>query len=121
MPSVQNWQLNFLQSIFEYGNWGKLGKYHNLIIPLFIENVVDPTLLAFSAILIDSDIFLGEVAQRAFCVIIWHRMLAMVEYMLFSSIELKNSHFKNKTCFDNINSFLNNEFHCTQCPAICFN
>ena len=109
IPCVENWKLNFLQSIFEYGNWGKLGKYHNLIVPLFLENVVDPTLLAFSATLIDSDIFLGEVAQRAFCVIIWHRMLALVEYMLYSFIELKNSHFKNKTCFENINWFLNNE------------
>ena len=109
IPCVENWKLKFLKSIFEYGNWGKLGKYHNLIVPLFKENVWDPTLLAFSAYVIDSDIFLGEVAQRAFCVIIWHRMLELVEYMLFSSIELKNYHFKNKTCFDNINSFLNNE------------
>ena len=36
-------------------------------------------------------------------------MLELVEYMPFSCIELKNSNFKNKTCFDNINSFLNNE------------
>ena len=69
IPCVANWKQKFLQSIFAYGNWGKLGKYHNLIVPLFKENVWDPTLLAFSATVIDSDIFLGEVAQRAFCAI----------------------------------------------------
>ena len=72
-PEDQDFKSKLIESLITEGKWAKPGMNHNLIIPIFLNaNFTDPFLIAFSGLIRDSEIFIGQAVQQAMSITIWN-------------------------------------------------
>ena len=72
-PEDQDFKSKLIESLITEGKWAKCGMNHNLIIPIFLNaNFTDPVLIAFSGLIGDSEIFIGQAVQQAMSMTIWN-------------------------------------------------
>ena len=71
-PNDKDFKSKLIESLLIEGKWAQHGINHNLIIPLFLNsNITDPAVIAFSGLVDDSQIFIGQAAKQAIFFTIW--------------------------------------------------
>ena len=94
-PNDKDFKSKLIKSLLIEGKWAEHGINHNLIIPLFLNsNITDQALIAFSGLIDDSQIFIGQAAKQAISLTIWKYFSCRNE-QLIEIFKLKNIQSKN--------------------------
>ena len=90
-PEEQDFESKLIKTLITEGKWAKPGMNHNLIIPIFLNaNLTDPVLIAFSGLIHDSEIYIGQVVQQAMSITIWNSFWLQNEKVLFEIKVVQN-------------------------------
>ena len=93
-PEDQDYKSKLIESLITEGNWAKRGMNHNLIIPIFLNaNFTDPLLIAFSGLICDSEIFIGQAVKQAMSATIWNCFWFLNENSRISYERMTNFEF----------------------------